>query len=161
MVEYNGKSFEKFSRIFLNRICGAIEIVQIYYERKFTVIFDRLYTQSSILESALQAYSVRDNVIQNNIANAETPNFKRKTVVFENYLADALKEAKRTGTLSLREAKARIVEVNPNLTFHSNGNNVDIETENVDLYTNSVLYDTTVNSIIQNGKRLSLVLGLK
>jgi len=42
------------------------------------------------LESALYAAEARQRVISNNIANAETPNFKRSELVFEDLIAKQL-----------------------------------------------------------------------
>ena len=43
-----------------------------------------------ILQRSLDATTVRHSVIANNIANADTPNFKRTVVNFESALGDAL-----------------------------------------------------------------------
>ncbi len=125
------------------------------------MIFEKLFVQNRILETALQAYALRDNVIQNNISNVNTPDFKRSDVVFESYLADALAESKKTGVLSLNKVKAKVVTPKSGFSIHSGGNNVDIDSENVILYTNSVKYDTVVNSITSKYKAVSLVLNAK
>ena len=44
----------------------------------------------AILERGLDAASLRQTVIANNIANVDTPGFKRSEVVFESELAQAL-----------------------------------------------------------------------
>lgn len=49
------------------------------------------------LENALDAASVRQQVISNNIANANTPNFRGQAVAFEDELRKAM-DAKKAGS---------------------------------------------------------------
>ncbi len=123
------------------------------------MIFDKLFSQSRILESSLQASSLRNEVILNNIANAETPKFKKSAVQFESLLGDALDDARKTGeAIDLSKLKPAVNVVNKGYSARLDGNNVDIEAEMVLLYENSVRYDAMINSITSNSKRNSLVL---
>ena len=58
------------------------------------MILDRIFSQNNIIETAMQASMVRNNVIINNIANAETPGFKKSAVFFEDALDNALRNAR-------------------------------------------------------------------
>ncbi len=122
------------------------------------MLFDNMFIQNEIIGSALQASVLRNQVIQNNIANAEVPGFKKSAVSFETSLAKAVDEAKKTGKLDLRQVMPSINKVNTNFSYRLDGNNVDIEEEMVNLYENSVKYDAMVSMATNNIKRLSLVL---
>lgn len=114
------------------------------------MIFDNLFSQNSILETAMQATQYRNKVIINNMANADTPNYKSKSVDFEGVLSDAIKKTKDTGINHMAEVMPRlVVSVKENSTT-LDGNSVDIETEMVNLYKNSAKYDTIVGSVISN-----------
>ena len=115
-------------------------------------------TQNDLLGIALQGLAVRNEVIQNNIANNDTPGFKRKAVDFEDAYARAIANFRRTGELDTSNLAPRIRVVDQNFSFRLDGNNVDIEVEMAELYKNSVRFDTIVNSIMHNQRKNNLVL---
>jgi len=117
-----------------------------------------LFVQNDILEAAMQGTVKRNQVIQNNIANNDVPNFKRSSVQFEDRLAAVVDNARRTGNLNLGNAAPRVVRHNTTLRFRLDGNNVDIETEMVDLYQNSMRFETMVSGVMNNYRKIALVL---
>jgi flagellar basal-body rod protein FlgB len=97
-----------------------------------------------ILQRAMDASLIRRDVIANNMANSDVPNFKRTVVNFESELKRALDSEKEKPALSLsltnekhipnwRERDYRDVEPRRVLDYLStaknNGNNVDPEEE--------------------------------
>jgi flagellar basal-body rod protein FlgB len=122
------------------------------------MFFDRLYKQSGILGSALRAASVRNDVITNNIANADVPGFKTKTVDFEESLIKAIESFKRTGVLDLSAATPTVRLINESYSYRIDQNNVDVELEMVNLYQNSIKFEAMVNCVQRNSARLSLAL---
>lgn len=125
------------------------------------MLFEKLNIQNSILGAAMAASTVRNEVIQNNIANAELPGFKKSKVTFENILNDSLQSYKQTGKLDLSKTTARVVLDNENFSYRLDGNNVDIEKEMINLYQNSVKYETLTSGVMNNYKRINLALSLK
>jgi len=123
-----------------------------------TMLYEKIHEQNSILGSALQAASLRNEVITNNIANDDVPRYKAKTVYFEDSLIRALDARKRTGRLDLSDARPSVRFVNQEYSYRIDSNNVDIELEMVSLYQNSIKYDAMINSVTNNSKRLNLVL---
>ena len=107
----------------------------------------------NILGKAADATNTRLGVISNNLANATTPNYKRKDVSFEKYL---LEELTSGSTRSLR-SKVHDVEIGnlnsttytdyATLSYRLDGNNVDIDTENVELASTQIKYDGLINAI--------------
>lgn len=93
------------------------------------------------LRVALDGLAQRQRAIANNIANADTPNFKASEVRFEERLAAALQ--RRAGGLPLQRTAAahlpatpeRVTDVRPveeiiqSLTYRNDGNNVDIDAQ--------------------------------
>lgn len=107
----------------------------------------------NILEKAADASWTRYNVIANNLTNATTPGFKRKDVNFEDYL---LQELTGGSTRSLREkvADVDLGNITPTtytdyaqLSYRLDGNNVDIDTENVELASSQIKYNALIDSI--------------
>ncbi|HUT61432.1 MAG TPA: flagellar basal body rod protein FlgB [Phycisphaerae bacterium] len=90
------------------------------------------------LEAGLRAASLRQTVIANNIANLNTPGFRRAEVQFENLLAKALRSGGDVRPQDIRPlvVKAASAAVGPN------GSNVDLDTEVGELIKNSMLTKT-------------------
>lgn len=117
------------------------------------MINSNAFSYINILEKAADATNTRLTVISNNLANATTPNYKRRDVSFENYL---LEELTSGSTKSLR-SKVSDVDISnlysttytdySNLSYRLDGNNVDIDTENVELASTQIKYDGLMTSI--------------
>jgi len=97
-----------------------------------------------LLHRAMDASTVRRQVIANNMANANVPNFKRSNVNFESELKKALDSEKQRPALEMtlshpshipnwKERDYRDVQIRRVLdyasTYNNNGNNVDPEEE--------------------------------
>ena len=121
------------------------------------MIFNKLFNQSRILETAMQATAFKNEVILGNIANIDTPNYKRKTVEFEGALENAINETKKTGVNKMHKVmqNIKVSEVKNQTTL--DGNSVDIETEMINFYKNSSKYDVIANSIMSNSNRTDTV----
>ena len=128
------------------------------------MINTNIYNYINVLDKAADAADSRNEILSNNIANVDTPNYKRKDVSFENYLEQAL-----IGPESLDN---RVADVNTHLsdfggmtyTDHStlsyrlDGNNVDIDTESAYLAENQIRYNALVEQIGQEFSRYKTVL---
>ena len=117
-----------------------------------------IFYDNRVLEMGLQGLALRNQVIQNNIANAELPNFKRSSVIFEDVLQNVVQSYKETGKVNLSRINPRVVRENTSLSYRLDGNNVDIEAEMVGLYVNDAKYQTLVGTVINNYRRFNLVL---
>lgn len=126
------------------------------------MVLSGAYNYINILDKAADASWTRNDVLANNIANADTPGYKRKDVQFESFLSDAVAG---TDTLDATIADIDLDELNANvytesagLSYRMDGNNVDITTENVELAKNQLKYYTLTNSINQEFSRLKSAL---
>lgn len=120
------------------------------------------YNFINVLGKAADASWLRNNIISNNIANNDTPGYKRKDVQFESYLA---MELIRGGNLRHRVANADLNRLDgtaytdyASLSYRLDGNNVDIHTENAYLAKNQIRYYTLLDSMTQEFSRLKLAL---
>ncbi len=105
-----------------------------------------------VLEKGLDAYATRAKALANNIANINTPNYKREDIAFEEILSQSLDDSKRfegkvtqnghieiSSIPQIDDVKAEIVKEEE--TFMRNdGNNVDIERENAEFTKNNIRY---------------------
>lgn len=103
-----------------------------------------------MLENKLEASALRQKVIANNLANVDTPGFKKSYVEFEDVLRQAQNKDKisllRTDTrhidqsfINIQEVKARVVTDN-STSLRNDGNNVDIDQEMTELAKNGLDY---------------------
>ena len=115
---------------------------------------------------------LRQNVISNNIANSDTPNFKRSVVNFESQLKRALDSEKVVPfPQSITDERHIAFEkpmdwraVSPRRVLDylteakNNGNNVDIEEEGMNALTNQLLYTTLAQVVSSEIQRVNIVL---
>lgn len=90
----------------------------------------------TILEQMMTVTANRQKVIANNIANINTPGYRRKELQFEKELLSAIEENDMT---SVREINGEIVE-SDDPTLRNDGNNVNIDKEMGLLSRNSMAY---------------------
>lgn len=116
----------------------------------------------NVLDKAADASWKRNEVIANNIANVDTPNFKRSDVNFETYLA---KELTGRDTLSKKVREMNLNKLNSttyldhaNLEYRKDGNNVDIDTEEAYLADNQLKYYALLDAMSQEFSRMRAVL---
>ena len=121
-----------------------------------------------VMQRGLSASWQRNAVIRNNIANVETPGFKASYLEFESLFAKALQEGGFVGATTHpghREfgsgnlnAIRPVIRQNRELSMRLDGNNVDIESENVRLAQNSLFYNTLVEKLNSEVRRLRMAI---
>jgi flagellar basal-body rod protein FlgB len=116
-----------------------------------------MYFQNAVIGSAMQAAVFRSEIISNNIANADTPGFKKSRVEFEESLRKALDNAMQTGAKDFSGVGMRAVITHENFNYRVDENNVDMETEMSALYQNAARYDALTSMLTNNSRRFNLV----
>ena len=108
-----------------------------------------------ILQKAVGAATLRQKVISDNIANVNTPQFKKSEVQFEELLAKEMEEPKlqmaRTNQAHLPAAKNGFPDAKINTitqtSYRTDGNNVDIDTEMAGMAKNNIYYNAVVQQL--------------
>ena len=131
-------------------------------------MWNKMFKPMDVMQKGLSASWTRNAVIRNNIANVETPNFKASYVEFESILARSLQEGgftgARTHTGHREIGSATIDNIRPEirqsreLSMRFDGNNVDIESENVRLAQNSLFYNTLMEKLNSEIRRLRMAI---
>ena len=104
----------------------------------------------------------RNEVLSSNIANVDTPNYKRQDVSFESVLSSAVAKAgasSRTLTQTVRNINYNHIQPvvytdNANYSFRIDGNNVDIDQEEIELASNQLYYEGVMDGITQQFNRM-------
>ncbi|MCL1989032.1 MAG: flagellar basal body rod protein FlgB [Firmicutes bacterium] len=121
-------------------------------------LFNELNAQGGILRTALTGVATRHSVISNNITNADVPGFTASRVEFESALAAAVENYPRSRNVDLSGVTPTVHFQNPSFNHRIDGNNVDIEVEMVNLYQNSMRFDTIVSALNANSQRMRTIL---
>ncbi len=109
-----------------------------------------------IAQKSLDALWLRQQVISNNIANVDTPEYKCKSVEFEDILYSAL-----NGANSDVEFQKQLEEIEPKVTcdnssqMREDGNNVDIDEQNIELTRVQLQYQCMSRLISDELSRIS------
>ncbi len=122
------------------------------------------FSYINVLDKAADASWQRESAIANNIANVDTPGYKRQDVEFQSVLE---RELNSTGYGSMDRA---VKNVNLNkldgvaytdsaaYSYRLDGNNVDIDTENVELASEQLRYQALTQGISEEFKRFQSVI---
>lgn len=133
----------------------------------------KLISNTNILEKSIDTAVARNQAISQNIANADTPGYKRKTVSFEDELTRVLNGNGFSGRIQhekhipigggdINNITPRVKEDNSYNDMRLDGNNVDIDNEMAMLAKNTIKYNTliqrlngqfrNIKSVIRGGK---------
>ena len=104
------------------------------------MISSNAFDYMNVLNKAASASWEREQLISNNIANADTPGYKRRDLDFESTLESELGKS------------------NASYSYRLDGNNVDPEQENVELASETIRYLGLTNSISQEISRYKTVI---
>ncbi|HBQ86198.1 MAG TPA: flagellar basal body rod protein FlgB [Syntrophomonas sp.] len=120
-----------------------------------------------LLQKSLDVASLRNEVLADNIANVNTPGFKRKEVIFEDKIRNAM--AGNNSKLNLTDdrhiqAQDNNAQLEPeikkmdDLSYRNDENNVDIDVESAKMAKNIVLYDFLGQSMSNELKLLRIAI---
>jgi flagellar basal-body rod protein FlgB len=109
------------------------------------------------LQAGLRAAALRGKVSANNIANLNTPGYRRYAVRFEKVLAEAL----ASGDLDkLRRAELPIVQPR-DTPVGPHGNDVDLDREVGGMIESGTLYKTYVRLMAKAYQQMELAMGMR
>lgn len=132
-------------------------------------MFEKLTNHIKLREKTLDATWLRNEVIAQNIANVDTPGYKKSTVAFEEHLDNAMDSSRFRGNTTdnrhvpigkneVDKINIRVTRDYQNLSTRLDGNNVDIEIEMAAQAKNDIRYNTLVQSINKEYLRLKSVI---
>lgn len=118
----------------------------------------KMFNTTDVLGKALEGTWARNNAISTNIANVDTPGYKRKDVMFEGYLQRALMSENKLSTNELEKITPKTVFGQSNTSYRIDGNNVDIDAEMGYLAENQLKYTALISQVNYGFSRLKKVL---
>jgi len=110
-----------------------------------------------LIEAGIRAENLRQKAIANNIANLETPGYRRIDVKFEELFMKALDS---TETIDLSEIEPQLHQ--PKQTpVKSNGNDVNFETEVGEMVKNTLRHKAYIRLLSKKFKQMELAMEVK
>ncbi len=125
------------------------------------------FSYINVLDKAADASYTRETLIANNIANADTPTYKRKDLDFQSVLEKEL----RTGStqypnldtlvkhMDTSNLTAEVYKDYENYSYRIDKNNVDIDTENVELASEQLRYQQLTTAVTNEFSHLKTAIG--
>lgn len=125
------------------------------------MINSNAFSYINVLDRAADASWTRESAIANNVANVDTPGYKRQDVAFEDILKRELKSSKyntlqkAVDQVSLDKLEGQVYTDYASYSYRLDGNNVDIDTENVELASEQLRYQTLTKAASEELTRMS------
>lgn len=119
----------------------------------------------NVLDKAADASWTRKDLITNNIANNDTPGYKRQDIDFKSLLSKELKHYQyqsldeKMRKVNMSRLNAEVYTDSAGYSYRLDGNNVDIDTENVELASEQINYEALTSSIDSEFSRMKSALG--
>jgi len=109
-----------------------------------------------LIDAGIKAESLRQKAIANNVANLETPGYRRIDVKFEEVLAKSLDSS---GTVNLSEIEPEVYQ--PKKTpLKPNGNDVSLESEVGAMIKNSLRHTTFIRLLSKRYKQMEMAINV-
>jgi flagellar basal-body rod protein FlgB len=112
---------------------------------------------TDFLNAGIKAETLRQQAIANNVANLETPGYRRIDVKFEQLLAKALDSA---GAVDINEIEAELYQPK-NTPVKPNANDVQMETEVGEMVKNTLRHIAYIRILKKKYDQLDLAMNIK
>jgi len=113
---------------------------------------------TDLLTAGIEAESLRQKAIANNIANLETPGYRRIDVKFEELLAKALESSSELKDISEIEPQIYQPKQTP---VNANGNDVNFEAEVGEMVKNTLRHKAYIRLLGKELKQIELAIDVK
>ncbi len=111
-----------------------------------------LDTTQLSLEAAMRGSMLRQSLLTNNLANADTPGYKSEDVNFQSTLANAIQSGQSPDSLNF-------TPVTSSSTVGADGNGVNQEQTSANLAENGLLYEDLTAVAAQRNQILTTAIG--
>jgi len=115
-----------------------------------------------IINENLNRYVLKLEIVTNNIANIETPNYKRREIVFEDVLEEAKLQLRTSNEKHIKGIKSSYsngkIITDQSSPSRADGNNVVLEKEIKDLNEIQLMYQSLIKMLnyVLRGRKISI-----
>lgn len=151
-------------KYFKTKLIKYDEYVEILYKTNIKGVKYMLkdsFNNINLFNKSLTASWMKNQAVSNNIANVNTPNFKRETVNFEDMLRNSIDmQMAKTNSkhITMGNNANPIVVKDTSTSFRKDGNNVNIDVEMAELAENQIKYNALTSQLNDTFKRLRIAI---
>ncbi|WP_243153518.1 flagellar basal body rod protein FlgB [Senegalia massiliensis] len=123
-----------------------------------------VFNNMNLMNTALDGYSKRNEAINNNISNVNTPGYKKNKVSFEENLKEQLNMSNslKLNTTNSRHIGFKNKQINTDIKItkdnsystRNDDNNVNIDVEMANLTKNTMLYNAIARQVSNESKKI-------
>jgi flagellar basal-body rod protein FlgB len=127
-------------------------------------MINKIFSKFDYYKKALDASTLKSEAIANNMANVNTPNYKKETVDFDGVLKSYIYD----DSVTMSKTNEMHMDINNNFEpqiskitdseFRRDGNNVDMDVEMAELAKNQIKYNAVTQQLSDQIKRLKYVI---
>ena len=131
------------------------------------MISSNAFSYINVLDRTLDASWTRQTMIANNLANVDTPNYKRQDIEFKSVLEQQMRSTSMriadnsvdriVKNMDLAKLKGKQYTDYANFKYRIDRNNVDVDTENVELASEQLNYQTLSTAVSSEFNRFDIV----
>ncbi len=128
------------------------------------ILLNGVFNNMNLMNTALDGYSKRNEAINNNISNVNTPGYKKNKVSFEENLKEQLNmgNSLKLNTTNSRHIGFKNKQINTDIKItkdnsystRNDGNNVNIDVEMANLTKNTMLYNAIARQVSNESKKI-------
>ena len=131
------------------------------------MISSNAFSYINVLDRTLDASWTRQTMIANNLANVDTPNYKRQDIEFKSVLEQQMRSTSMriadnsvdriVKNMDLAKLNGKQYTDYANFKYRIDRSNVDVDTENVELASEQLNYQTLSTTVSSEFNRFDIV----
>lgn len=118
----------------------------------------KMFSLPDIMNKAIGASWQRQGLLTNNVANIDTPGYKRKDLNFEKVLRSEVGKTDNLDKVDIDQLYGEIIAPYSNFEHRMDGSNVDIDWEMAEVAKNKIKYDALVTQTSRHLQRMKSVI---
>ncbi len=119
---------------------------------------NRMFSLPDVMNKAIESSWKRQELLSDNIANIDTPGYRRKDVEFDKVLRAEVEKTGDVHKVNVDELYAQILSPYSNFQHRLDGSNVDIDWEMAELSKNKIKYDAFITITTRQLQRTKSVI---
>lgn len=118
---------------------------------------NKMFSLPDIMNKAMESSWKRQELLTENIANIDTPGYKRKDINFEKVLTTEVEKTGNMHKVNINKLYGEIMSPYSDFQHRIDGSNVDIDWEMAEVAKNKIKYDALVTQTSRHLQRIKSV----
>lgn len=130
-------------------------------------MLNKSFNRIDLISKALDGAWLKNTAIANNIANVNTPGYKKQVVEFESILRNKLNKnvsvkmnTTHTAHIDATSSQNPQISTQSRTSYRVDDNNVDVDVENAEMAKNTIYYNALIDQVNGQYNRIKTVLNI-